>query len=56
MAYEFIQYTMEEGVAYLTFNRPQQKNAISIQLSEEVEKVLDEVAQNSPEILMPGIG
>ncbi|MCX6012167.1 MAG: enoyl-CoA hydratase/isomerase family protein [Chloroflexi bacterium] len=47
MAYEFIQYTMEEGVAYLTFNRPQQKNAISIQLSEEVEKVLDEVAQNA---------
>ncbi|MCX6012904.1 MAG: enoyl-CoA hydratase/isomerase family protein [Chloroflexi bacterium] len=47
MTYEFIQYIQEEGVAYLTFDRPQQKNAISIQLSEEVEKVLDEVAQNA---------
>ena len=44
MAYEFITYELEEGVAILTFNRPQQKNAISIQLSEEVEDVLDKVA------------
>lgn len=47
MAYEFITYEVDEGVAVLTFNRPDRKNAISIQLSEEVESVLDEVAVNA---------
>ena len=44
MAYENIIYEVEEGVATITFNRPDVKNAISVALSEEVEDVLDKVA------------
>lgn len=44
MAYENIIYEVEDGVATLTFNRPEMKNAISVGLSEEVEDVLDKVA------------
>ncbi len=46
MAYENIIYEVEDGVAILTFNRPEMKNAISVDLSKEVEAVLDEVAIN----------
>jgi len=47
MAYENINYEVEDGVAILTFHRPEMKNAISIDLSKEVEEVLDEVAINN---------
>jgi len=47
MAYENINYEVEDGVAILTFNRPEMKNAISVDLSKEVEAVLDEVAINN---------
>ncbi|MBT3363690.1 MAG: enoyl-CoA hydratase/isomerase family protein [Chloroflexi bacterium] len=46
MAYENIKYEVSAGVAILTFDRPEMKNAISVDLSEEVEQVLDEVAIN----------
>jgi len=44
MAYETIIYEKEEGVGILTLNRPQQRNAISPQLSAEVEDVFDQAA------------
>ena len=42
MAYETITYEKEDGVAVLTMNRPQQKNAVSPQMATEVDDVLDQ--------------
>lgn len=53
MDYENIIYELDGGVATITFNRPEMKNAISVKLSEEVEDVLDKVAiDNNIKVLL----
>jgi len=53
MEYENIIYELDNGVATITFNRPEMKNAISVKLSEEVEDVLDKVAiDNNIKVLL----
>lgn len=44
MAYETITYEKEDGVAILTMNRPEQRNAISPQMAAEVDDALDQAA------------
>lgn len=45
--YETIQFDVTEGVAKLTFNRPKYKNAISLQMREELPLVIKSVATDS---------
>ena len=44
--YECIKFTLENKVAVLTFNRPEQRNAISRKMKEEILSVLRETAAN----------
>src|SRR3990170_182236 len=44
MAYETITYEKEDGIAILTLNRPEQRNAISPQMAAEVDDALDQAA------------
>jgi enoyl-CoA hydratase/carnithine racemase len=49
MNYETTRYTKEEGLGLITFNRPEQGNAINEQLIKDMQGVLDE-AEKDPEI------
>ena len=46
MAYETITYEDKDGIGILTLNRPQNLNAITMQLAKEVEEVIDNIAQD----------
>jgi enoyl-CoA hydratase len=46
MAYENILFTLEDGIATLTFNRPKALNALNGALLDELSQALDEVAEN----------
>jgi methylglutaconyl-CoA hydratase len=52
MAYTTIQLTIEAGVATVTLNRPEKRNAISYELIEDLRAALDEVAKSSAQILI----
>ncbi len=58
MSYNTILFTVEDGVATLTFNRPEKLNALSAEMLAEITAVLDQVGR-SPEIrvlMMTGQG
>src|SRR3974390_2524869 len=42
--YEAIKVTKEDGITFVTFNRPEKRNAMSPQLHHEMDEVLDELA------------
>ena len=44
MAYENINYQVEDGIATITFNRPKALNALNAALLDEFSKALDEIA------------
>ena len=58
MSYNTVLFAVENGVATLTFNRPEKLNALSAEMLAEIREVVDQVAKN-PEIrvlLMTGQG
>ena len=58
MSYNTILFAVEDGVATLTFNRPEKLNALSAEMMAEITEVIDRAGQN-PEIrvlLMTGKG
>ena len=42
--YETIKITKEDGITFVTFNRPEKRNAMSPHLHREMDEVLDELA------------
>jgi methylglutaconyl-CoA hydratase len=52
MAYTTIQLAIDSGVATVTLNRPDKRNAISYELIEDLLAALDEIAQSSAQILI----
>src|ERR1700684_4130315 len=57
MTYETIQLTYDGGVATITLNRPEKRNAISFALIDDLLRALDEVAQSEAVVLIvTGVG
>ncbi len=58
MAYELILYKIENGVAYITFNRPKALNALNSDLLNELLKALDEIDgdENIRVLVLTGAG
>lgn len=52
MAYKTIQLAIDGGVATLTLNRPEKRNAISFELIDDLLQALDEVAQSDTIVLI----
>jgi methylglutaconyl-CoA hydratase len=52
MAYNTLQLAYDAGIATLTFNRPEKRNAISFQLIDELMSALAEVAQSQAGVLI----
>jgi methylglutaconyl-CoA hydratase len=52
MAYTTIQLSIDSGVATVTLNRPDKRNALSFALVEELLKALDEVEQSPAQVLI----
>src|SRR3954466_11625932 len=52
MSYQSIQLAYEGGVAMLTLNRPEKRNAISFELIDDLLRALDEVAKSSALVLI----
>lgn len=46
MPYETIIYEKREGVGIITFNRPQRKNSLNMQLVREMNQLLDEIEED----------
>src|ERR1700720_1296853 len=57
MAYTNVQLSFDSGVATVTLNRPDKRNAISFALLEELLAVLDEVERSSAlVVILTGAG
>ncbi len=52
MAYTTIQLSIDSGVATVTLNRPDKRNAVSFALVEELLKALDEIEQSPAQVLI----
>jgi methylglutaconyl-CoA hydratase len=52
MNYQTIQLTYDAGVATITFNRPDKRNAISFQLVDELVTALDEIEHSTAQIVI----
>ncbi len=52
MEYKTIQLTHGSGIAIITLNRPEKRNAISFQLVEELLAALDEIEQSSSQVVI----
>ena len=52
MTYSTIELIYEAGLATVTLNRPEKRNAISFELINDLMRVLDEVAQSSARVLI----
>ncbi len=52
MAYNTLQLAYESGVATLTLNRPEKRNAISFELIDDLLRALDEVAKSDAIVLI----
>lgn len=46
MAYKYVLYTKEDGIATLTFNRPEVLNALNWDMVDEIEAVVEEVKRD----------
>jgi len=46
MGYEAIIYEKKDGVGMITFNRPEQRNALSLQLVREMRQALDDIEED----------
>jgi len=57
MEYKNLLLTQEAGIATITLNRPTKRNAVSLQLIEELLAALDEVEQSPAQVLiLTGVG
>ena len=58
MSFEHILFTIEQGVASLTLNRPEQLNSFNAQMHQEVREALKQVRQNAEVrcLLLTGAG
>jgi methylglutaconyl-CoA hydratase len=57
MSYQTIQLTFGSGIATITFNRPEKRNAISFQLLEEFLAALDEIEKSAAlVVILTGAG
>ena len=52
MNYKTIQLAYDSGVAILTLNRPEKRNAISFELIDDLLRALDEVAKSDAIVLI----
>jgi methylglutaconyl-CoA hydratase len=52
MAYATIQLSFDSGVAIVTLNRPEKRNALSFALVEELLAALDEIEQSSAQVVI----
>jgi methylglutaconyl-CoA hydratase len=52
MEYNTIQLAYDSGLATLTLNRPEKRNAISFELIEELLRALDDITQSSARVLL----
>ena len=52
MSYQTLQLASDSGIATLTLNRPDKRNAISLQLIEEVVAALGEIEQSSDQVVI----
>ncbi len=52
MQYKTLQLADDSGVATLTLNRPDKRNAISFQLVEELLAALDEIEQSAAQVVI----
>jgi feruloyl-CoA hydratase/lyase len=50
--YETIEVTKEQGITFVTFNRPDKRNAMSPQLHREMDEVLDELAVDAETLVL----
>ena len=46
MAYKNLIFSVEDGIAIITFNRPKALNALNAELIQELSRALDEIAEN----------
>src|SRR5713226_1785839 len=52
MQYQTIQLAYDSGVATITLNRPDKRNAISFELIDDLLRALDEVAESPAQVLI----
>ena len=52
MAYNNIQLSFDPGVATITLNRPEKRNAISFALVDELLAALDEIERSSAQVVI----
>ncbi len=52
MQYKTIQLTYDAGIATITLNRPEKRNAISFELIDDLLRALDEVAKSPAQVLI----
>jgi methylglutaconyl-CoA hydratase len=52
MNYETIQLTYDSGIATITFNRPEKRNAISFHLVDELLHAFEEIEHSAPQIVI----
>jgi methylglutaconyl-CoA hydratase len=52
MSYETLQLTFDAGIATITLNRPEKRNAISFELIDDLLRALDEVAKSEAIVLI----
>src|SRR5438045_3364880 len=52
MSYSTLQLAFEPGVAIITLNRPEKRNAISFQLVEELMSALDDIEQSPAQVVI----
>src|SRR5690348_2399538 len=57
MTFQTLQLAYDSGIATITFNRPEKRNALSLQLLEETLSVLDEVEESDAlVVILTGAG
>src|SRR5712692_10947327 len=57
MTFQTLQFGYESGIATITLNRPEKRNALSIQLGEEILAALDEIEKSeSLVVILTGAG
>jgi len=52
MIYTSIAFTYDSDIATITLNRPEKRNALSFQLTEELLAAFDEIEQSSAQVIV----